>query len=687
MNFYPEVVESGAGNAPIVLHPTGGTKLFADLTPTTASPGFGGYLDKAASSSGAVSPVAISQTPLQNNEFALFAGTLNSAGVPGVLNPPGYTALFDTGAHGIFYKQLASNAAVNISQVIANQNWAACLALFGSTGIPSIIQTKSFAGTYNGGGVGVTAAFDNPVLKGSVLVCVFSNRGSQLERIPVVTGDTRGNTWATAAGTQIGVAGSDAQNYIMVASSDAAGLDTISLNLPSSANGSEVFLIEIGGLAIIPSGIAPIRGQLNIAGRSFAAAGGDFDEVLTNGAHINWGKVANDSKPVTMAASPQQLLLASAGTAYVFDLAANVLTTLPGATFSGPVSQAGICDGFFLLTVKNSKTFYVSAPLNANDWITNGNAIVSVFPNNIVAMWVFQRQVWFFSDTQSVVYYDSGNIFPFDVNPNAFIEAGSGAQESTVTFNNTIGWFGADARGKGKFWTAQGYTPVRISNHAVEFAVQSYAKTDDCVGFSYQDQGHDFACWYFPTPSVLWTYDSATGMWHRQGFWVAAIGSFQAPHRQNHVFSFGRHLVGDWQSSKIYEMHIPVNTAGVWTFADDDGAPLHRIRRAPHISKEQKRVYIAELQVYVETGIAPANPLLDGAGKAREPSMDMRLSRDGGHTWSDPRTRGCGFSGQFASRVRWLRLGQARDFVIEVHVSDPIGWRITDAYIGQEGEN
>lgn len=429
-----------------------------------------------------------------------------------------------------------------------------------------------------------------------------------------------------------------------------------------------------------------VRGQIAIVGRAFNVADANFFEVFANGSKTLWGSVANDSLPVTMAASPQQLLIASAGTAYVFDLMANTLTAIPGATFSGPVAQAGICDDFFLLTIQNSKEFVVSAPLDATDWVTNGAAIVSVFPDNIVSMFVFQRQVWFYSDTQSVVYYDSGNIFPFDVNPNAFIEAGCAAENSPAQMNNAIFWLGADARGHGKVWMASGYTPTRVSNHAVEFAIQGYTRIDDAVSYTYQDQGHDFYVLYFPTPSTTWVLDGITGMWAQRGFYDTVIGQFKAHHSQNHIFAFGKHLVGDWATNNLYEMSIDILTDALGS--DDVEYLIHRVRRAPHISKGQQRQYFTELQVFVETGLGPQPPLLDGAGNARGPVMSLRWSNDSAHTWSNYIDRDCGQAGEFAKRVRWLRLGEARDRVFEISMSDPIPWRIVDAYLqSEQGSN
>lgn len=428
-----------------------------------------------------------------------------------------------------------------------------------------------------------------------------------------------------------------------------------------------------------------VRGIFSINGRTFAVAGANFTEIFSNGTSLVRAAVSNDSFPVSMASSAQQLLLASAGTAYVFDLMANTLTAIPGATFSGTVSLVGYSDGFFIALISNSSTFYISAPLDANDWVTNGSAIVSVFPDNIVSMIVDHREIWFFSASKTVVYYDSGAIFPFDVVAGGFIEQGIAAKFSPVRLDNTIFWLGSDDRGAGVVWRAQGYTPARVSNHAIEFAFQGYTRIDDVVAFGYQDQGHTFYVMYFPAADKTWVYDSATNMWHERGFYSLAIAQFKAAHYQVHTFNFGKHLVGDWSSDSIYEMNIPVEDgAGAWKFATDNGNPIRRVRRTPHISNEQSRVFYHRLQVYLESGLGPTPPLLDGAGKARDPQLLLRWSNDSGHTWSNEMVADVGKTGDFSKRAVFRRLGSARDRVFEISCSDPIPWRIVDAYLSSE---
>jgi hypothetical protein len=61
--------------------------------------------------------------------------------------------------------------------------------------------------------------------------------------------------------------------------------------------------------------------------------------------------------------------------------------------------------------------------------------------------------------------------------------------------------------------------------------------------------------------------------------------------------------------------------------------------------------------------------------------INLRWSNDGGHTWSNEYSAGAGKAGEYTKRVMFRRLGRARDRVYEISMSDPIPWRITDAYL------
>lgn len=606
INLFASVDESGAGNSPIGLDPTPGTKLFVDLARAVspAVPGVGAFdqNDGGAFDNNVIPVVGPTISPAEASEWAISVINGLISGSTETFTPSGSGTW--TGFGGVALEQITSGP-INLAGSFGLAcYWAECLALLkliGTASLPVTVQAP-LAGT---AGVPISAGpFVSPITAGNMLLCVL--QGTTHDNFPGNFTVSDGvNTWVRlASSSNFNEGGTTAGPLVEIwaAFNVAAGSPTFTITGPITSGAGYSIGEYPGGVAAVTNS-GPTRGSLEISGRAFEVCGQDFDELMPNGTFTTWGQVANDSLSVTMAASPQQLLLASAGSAYVFDLTSNTLTQIPGVTFDGPVAQAGICADFFLLTIQDSKEFYVSAPLDATDWVTNGSAIISFYPDNTVSMFVFQSQIWFFSDTQIAVYFASGNIFPFDVNLNANIQSGSAAQNGVAQMNNIIYWLEVNAQGHGKVQSAQGYAPQRISNHALEFAIQGYARIDDAVAWTAQFEGHDFYNIYFPTPSVTWVYDAATGMWHQEAFEVALTGQFQAAHRWNHMFVFGKHLVGDWQSGKVYEMQIPTLNGSTWNFGDDDGAPIVRIRRAPHISKTQRRQFFNELQLFVQPGL------------------------------------------------------------------------------------
>ena len=60
------------------------------------------------------------------------------------------------------------------------------------------------------------------------------------------------------------------------------------------------------------------------------------------------------------------------------------------------------------------------------------------------------------------------------------------------------------------------------------------------------------------------------------------------------------------------------------------------------------------------------------------PQCYLQISRDGGHTWGEYLQTELGRRGEFNSRAEWRRLGQARDWVFKIRVSDPVKFVLTD---------
>jgi len=519
----------------------------------------------------------------------------------------------------------------------------------------------------------------------------------------------------------------------------------------------------------------PVRGLYTVNGRTFHVSANNVYEIGVLGTALNTyaGSITNDGLPVSFAGGGNQLLIASGGNAYVIDLTANTLTLIPAGTLTN-VSMVAYIDGFFFALIKNSNQLFASALLDATTWPGLSTTKVSVFTDNVISIIADHRELGVIGPRAAQVYYDSGNFpFPLDIIPGAFIEQGIAAQFSLAKLDNSVFWLGSDERGNGIAWRMQGYNPVRISNHAIEFAWQGYARIDDAVAYAYQDQGHAFYVVSFPTAKATWVYDVATNMWHQRGFWNAQQGVFQPHLAQYHTFNFGKHLVGGPSNGTLYQMSI--------NFTNDFGNAIRRVRRAPHISQEQEWIFHQQLQVDAESGLgsfvatAPTLILADTNGVLWSVSVDdagllhttvvgsgtpatlflndptnaaswqvkvtiagiltttavgfngtfpktftivsstgltswnigvtlagllttakvanfiatptgtptlmLRWSDDGGHTWSNIQTRTAGAPGEYKFRSIWRRLGRSRDRVYELSFSDNAIIRIIDAYL------
>lgn len=464
----------------------------------------------------------------------------------------------------------------------------------------------------------------------------------------------------------------------------------------TSMGESAMMLYPSPGTAVFANlpGMRAVLTEFYFRGRYFAIAQDLSNQYLwevdTNGNPTKYGALGQAGGLCSMVANNAlQLLINSSGRVFIFLM--NISTpanpgltpiteidTTSGNVIIGPVSKVQFSDGFFIALIANSQTIQTSALLNgtASGWSPLSFSTVSVFADPILAMLVDHREVWLWGPKQTIPYFDAGApIFPYLPVPGGFIEQGIIAPESPVKLDNSVFWLGGDERGSGIAWRAQGYLPSRISTFAMETAWQSYARIDDAVGYSYQDQGHSFWHLWFPTANKSWRFDVATSLWSEVSYWNA--GTFEAHHSRCHVFAFNKHLVGDRQSGNIYQMSI--------AFGTDAGNPIRRVRRGPPVSAELDYMFLKRFRVNLESGLGPMPPLTDASGNPRDPQMEFRDSRDGGHTWSDPETMDCGQAGEFDKIVEVRRLGRCRSWIPEVSTSEPIPMRIIDAYLDGTG--
>ncbi len=310
---------------------------------------------------------------------------------------------------------------------------------------------------------------------------------------------------------------------------------------------------------------SPVRQLYALNGRVFAVAGGNFFEILANGASRQWGLLRAASAPATMCSNGDggfQIFIVSGGSGYIFDLNNSSFTLIDPATTAFPdiAVMGAFCDGYFLVLEAHSGKFYISTLEDGDDWAALDVAQVSESSNRISSMLVDHRRVYLYGQLTTERWYNSGYAnFPFQPDQDGFMEQGIHAPYSAVQLDPSIYWLGANAQGGGVAYRMASGGAKRISTHAIEATWATYGALTNAIGWSYQEQGHGFYALYFPTgprtgDHTTWFYDTSTEMWHERALWDSTNMRYVPDLGRCHTFGFGKHLVGDRSSGTIYEM-------------------------------------------------------------------------------------------------------------------------------------
>lgn len=413
----------------------------------------------------------------------------------------------------------------------------------------------------------------------------------------------------------------------------------------------------------------PVRGVIREGGYSWWVAGNTVYRVAADFSFVELGALSTYTGEVGIASNGAQLLIVDGAAGWLVDVAAAALSNISDPGFPNGVRRATYQDGFFLVAGDGTGKFYINErPNDGALWNGLDFASAEGSPDNTIGIVSDHREVWLFGELSAEVWINTGNAdFPFQRAGNVFIEHGCAAAGTVAKADNTVFWLGADDKGAGIVWRADGYTPVRISTHAMEKALAGYETVADAIAFTYQQEGHIFYVLTFPTANATWCYDAATQLWHERAWRHPSTGQLKRWRASCCVYAHGEHLVGDFESGDVYALDLDV--------FDDDGAPILRLRRTAAAESMQRQVFYQSLQVDMETGVGVAT------GQGSEPALMLRYSNDGGHTWSPERMGIVGGTGQYGARARFNRLGAGRNRVWEISMTDPVKFAVFGAVV------
>ena len=417
------------------------------------------------------------------------------------------------------------------------------------------------------------------------------------------------------------------------------------------------------GLALragLSLGDTPIRGWIAVGSLYYLVHRGTFYEVNNAGIKTNRGAVGTTSGRVDMAYDGTLILLTTGTNMYTYTIASTTFAVVADADAPQTARTCAWLDGQFIVDDGVDDEFFISA--DGTTWNALDFATAESAPDGIVRVFADNGEVCLFGESTMEYWGNVGAAdFPFQTIKGAIQEFGLAARWSLTKFNSGLAGLMKNKQGQVQVMFIRGYAPQPISTPELDSTVNNYSSVSDATAYAYMLSGHPMLQINFPTPSKSWLYDASTGMWSPLEY-----GLNGARHRGEMQLDFlNKTLISDYSTGDIYELDPDVYT--------DNGTAIVREIVGRHIFNGSQRMTVDELYCDIETGVG----LVSGQGS--NPQAMLQISKDNGHTWGNELWADMGKIGKYLTRVAWRRLGQARDWLFRIRVTDPVKIVITYA--------
>lgn len=387
-----------------------------------------------------------------------------------------------------------------------------------------------------------------------------------------------------------------------------------------------------------------------------------------------YGTIAADANPAQIVMNGSvgnQALVASGTNGYSVDLTTNAITTV----LTGDCVQVGFLNGSGIAFNPVTSRFRISDLNDFGTWDPTQFATRNDAPDDLKGIIVNAPDLWLIGGQSGCVWFYSG-AFPFPLEPRAGanFKYGTPSGFSLASAGDSVLWLSQNAEGAGIVVQARGYSPQPVSTPSVENRIAQYQRDftiNDAEAWCYQQAGHTFYILRFPTANATEVYDLTTGLWHERGTYISSRNAYDVWHPRVHTHAHGKHYVGDAQTGNLYTLDVTIGTEG-------DGSAIRRERVTPSLFAENRQVLVRVLEVFVEMGLGTST------GQGVDPMIMVETSDDGGKTYGRQRQGSVGKIGQYQKRLRFTRMGLPRDRVHRVTATDPIPWRVIDAFINNE---
>lgn len=281
-------------------------------------------------------------------------------------------------------------------------------------------------------------------------------------------------------------------------------------------------------------------------------------------------------------------------------------------------------------------------------------ATAETYPDDLVQVYAFNEKVYFGGEDSIEVWYNSGTgTPPFDRIQQSTAQVGLASPFSMANSDSYLYFLGSDDI----VYRMSSYQPESVTPSAIAKEFRE-SVTSDAQGYVVNLDGQHFYIVQLPTSSLTLAYSEATGEWIRLSTGVTP--DLPRNVMNGYSFTFGKHLICDYDSGDVYEWDFDTYTSnGSTIIRQRDSAPINGLQ----LGSPGKRLLMSRAEIMMETGVGNTNQ--------PDPEMMVSASIDGGRSFTNEDWIKIGREGDSVRRVEWYNMLSFYEIMLRVRVSDP----------------
>jgi hypothetical protein len=421
------------------------------------------------------------------------------------------------------------------------------------------------------------------------------------------------------------------------------------------------------------SAAGPVRGSWVKQDVPFVVSGNALYQINKDGTNTIVGTGIFGTDMVGMSDNGFQLCIVSgqSGQGWILD------TNSASATYGfgnitpawinaglGPANTVAFFDGYFVFDMIGTNEFFLSALYDGTAYNGLDFASAESQPDFVTGTVQNLQLLFVICQAHLELWYDAGAAnFPFQRYTGAGISYGCVSPQTIIKQDGAIFFLGADKI----FYRLQSTVPIRVSTHAMEHIIAQDTNITGAYCFTFTLEGHKFVVLQLPASKRTLVFDISTNRWHERESWDVnnvSLGQWRA----STAFSaFNNTYFGDAFNASVNLLD--------WTVYTELGNTIRGLAYSIPYHQDRKRLFISRFELDIQAGVGTVS----GAGS--DPQIMLSWSVDGANTFKPLQFwRSMGKIGQFLQRLRWLRMGEGRQFVFMISCTDPVPRVIISAH-------